>query len=168
MNVDPIYVYERETDPEVVARHGGPARPITRRTVRHPVLGVLTWSEVGKEWRGERKRGRGSYEIAIRAGETDEAKRDRAAAGAVAIEQRLAELGGFAADALLGLLNREWREAGEAPVRRDTFVKRLRPATRAFDEDGSVRVFFSDGELFGGHSVVVELDSDLRPVDATI
>lgn len=88
---------------------------------------------------------------------------------------RLDELKGVAADRLLALYNEAWAddeddEDGEGcgPLDRSGFVARIGTASiLLFDELGAAVVLFDDGDLFGGHTIEVDVDEGV-PTDARI
>jgi hypothetical protein len=65
----------------------------------------------------------------------------------------------FAADDLLDTYNQNWRQAGNPELSRAQFCDALRlTALQVLDEPGAVSAIFSDGDMFGGHAVVVEFE----------
>lgn len=63
----------------------------------------------------------------------------------------------FATSKLLTLRNRNWREEHEAVLSAKQFAARLKIAGLHIYEDGSREVYFDDGDLFWGHSIVVSV-----------
>lgn len=67
---------------------------------------------------------------------------------------------------LLPLKNETWLEEDEAPVDEREFLARIRPEGVTFFLDngpkamGSLEFFFDDGDLFCGHSLLVQADLD--------
>ncbi|SCW74009.1 hypothetical protein SAMN04487970_103760 [Paenibacillus tianmuensis] len=72
----------------------------------------------------------------------------------------------FAADELLELKNDNWLVEDEEPVTKKDFVQRMSIETIAFDEDGAFEIWFADGDLFWGHSIMVSMNSEGEPEDA--
>ena len=74
----------------------------------------------------------------------------------------------FAAADLLETYNDSWREPGEPKLTQDQFGEALQlTAVQVLDEPGAANVFFSDDDMFGGHSVVVNFD-DADPSYVTL
>jgi hypothetical protein len=63
---------------------------------------------------------------------------------------------------LLDDYNEEWSDGDELDA--DAFRSRLSLRGFGVMPDGHVRARFSDGDLFGGHDVVVDTDPELRPL----
>ena len=73
----------------------------------------------------------------------------------------------FAADALLDLKNDAWLGDGEKPIDMHGFVSRIFVASVGVRDDGA-NIYFHDGDLFRGHSIIVQLDQSMTPIDADI
>jgi hypothetical protein len=63
---------------------------------------------------------------------------------------------------LLELKNHTWRGEDEPKVSADEFKQRMELEDIIVDDDGSAEFHHRDGELFGGHGIVVEMDADGR------
>ena len=68
----------------------------------------------------------------------------------------------YAAADLLDTYNDSWREAADPKLTQSEFTAKLQlTALQVLDEPGAASAIFSDGEMFGGHAVVVDFeDSD--------
>jgi hypothetical protein len=75
-------------------------------------------------------------------------------------------LRGAVAEQYLELYNDTWRQDGDELDHRE-FVARIRPTFVDVDLD-TIQVYFDDGELFGGHSIVLMLDTDLQVLDVKL
>ena len=65
----------------------------------------------------------------------------------------------FAAADLLETYNQSWRSPGEPELTRDQFCEALHlTAVQVLDEPGAASVLFSDGDMFSGHTVVVDFE----------
>ncbi len=63
----------------------------------------------------------------------------------------------YAAADLLNTYNDSWREAADPKLTRSEFTEKLQlTALQVLDEPGAASAIFSDGEMFGGHAVVVD------------
>lgn len=67
-----------------------------------------------------------------------------------------------AADELLETKNESWLEENEKPVTRKNFMKRLELEEVEADEEG-FRFWFNDDDMFWGHMVMVQFNSDGKP-----
>jgi hypothetical protein len=74
-----------------------------------------------------------------------------------AIRQNEPKLREFAAKKLLKLAN-EWSE-GEKVTKKD-FVSRIRLEAIEFYNDRSAGLYYTDGDLFWGHTITVDLDKN--------
>ena len=65
----------------------------------------------------------------------------------------------FAATDLLETYNQSWRSPGERELTLDRFCDALHlTAVQVLDEPGAASVLFSDSNMFGGHTVVVDFE----------
>jgi len=71
-----------------------------------------------------------------------------------------------ACDELLSIYNRSWNE-GE-PIDAETFMNLLSLESIRLYPDGSTEIYFDDGGLFWGHTVIVSLSKDGDFYDAEI
>lgn len=85
---------------------------------------------------------------------------------------RLATIDGamreFAAAQLLELKNDNWREEDQPEVTKDDFMYRISIEAISFNEDGEYEIWYADGDLFWGHSIMVSVDRKGRPVRTDI
>jgi hypothetical protein len=69
------------------------------------------------------------------------------------------------AEAYLDLYNDLWSE-DEEDLDHDGFCARIKPTSVDVDEEGGgVTIYFDDGGLFRGHTILMELDALLQPDD---
>jgi len=71
----------------------------------------------------------------------------------------------YAADELLDTAN-DWAQEEAEPITREGFLERMELESIEVREDGSFDFWFSDGELFYGHSIRVSGDLENGPSDA--
>lgn len=139
----------------------------------HPVLGDLTWQPEYDHWSGERELASGQVlDLIIEPGEQD--RRAFIPRAAELFSWALANERKVFADALqaelLELYNSEWRE-DEAPLLSAAeFSERLEWQLVCVSASDLVPVEFmyEAGELFGGHGVSIEVDSDLNYRDCDL
>jgi hypothetical protein len=74
----------------------------------------------------------------------------------------------LAADRLLDLKNRGWREPGEEIISEGRFTASIRLESVSIDSQGGATAYYHDGGLFGGHTIVIELGTDHVPTDAVL
>lgn len=74
----------------------------------------------------------------------------------------------FGVDKLLDLKNRGWREPGEQIVSEGRFTALINLESVLIDSQGRVTAYYHDGGMFGGHTIVIELDTDHAPIDADL
>ena len=74
----------------------------------------------------------------------------------------------FAADRLLDLKNHRWREPGEVIVPEGRFIASISLESVSIDSRGAMTVYYQDGGIFGGHTIVIELGIDHTPIDAEL
>lgn len=65
-----------------------------------------------------------------------------------------------AASHLLKLKNETWLEEDEPPVSTEEFQARLTLESITFYPDKTAEVFYADGDLFWGHTVLLNLNGD--------
>lgn len=173
-------VYVRETEEAVCARLAAPVPRAAQVVREHPMLGELTF-EPNLEWWSGRvaagmfpKLGDASFEVSIALPfEASDDELSAAAATLATIE--LAPVLAKASAELLGIYNAGWRsweadgEQHDGPVLdRARFEARLTLKEVTLTEEGGVDLWFDDGDLFWGHSVLVELDEALVPAFASM
>lgn len=73
-------------------------------------------------------------------------------------------LRGAIAEDYLELYNDTWRQDDDEALDRAGFIARISPTFVDIDED-VIQVYFHDGDLFAGHSIVLSLDSALHITD---
>ncbi|MCA9608003.1 MAG: DUF2262 domain-containing protein [Myxococcales bacterium] len=162
-----LAVYQRETDPTVAATLSAPPRRKVRGRRLHAALGQLLHDDRLGAWTGRATWDGSEVELFVRGSlELDEEAFDRTADRLVSVSN--AELRTYAAAELLDVHNDDWSDDGDPPLDAATIAARLRPQSLTVAEEGTVTVFFSDGGLFSGHSVVVVVAPDGVPVDAQI
>lgn len=62
---------------------------------------------------------------------------------------------------------KKWNQ--EAPISRDEFMSRLKPASVTIEGDGSARLEFTDDhDMFWGHAIVVSFDPQSKIADAEL
>ncbi len=138
-------------------------------TLTDAVLGELTYNEHLAWYQGQVTRAPlGSFTVALSTESAAEVATMLRDAGQwvrdiVAIDRRARA---YAAGALLDLYNDEWRE--EAVLSPADFSQRLTLESVTFYPDGSVEVFYDDGDLFWGHVVIVSAERGPRFTGADI
>lgn len=126
---------------------------------------TVNWFETGADWLGteislvfDREEDRADCIRHAKALLADAARWDR----------RVRE---FAAGELLDLAN-DWAEdagdEGSGPVTREAFMERMEPESVEIRADGSFEFWFSDGDMFYGHSIRVSGDLANGPDDAAM
>jgi hypothetical protein len=88
---------------------------------------------------------------------------DRCAARVTQAIAGLESIKAHAADDHLAILNKHWLDDGEPPLSKADFMGRLRLSAVNFLDDEFMDVFFDDGDLFAGHSVIVAIEEDGTP-----
>lgn len=69
---------------------------------------------------------------------------------------------------LLTLRNEDWLQDGEATLTSNEFRGRMKLMTISIDRDGGLEFWHDDGDLFGGHSILVSGSIDDGPTEADI
>lgn len=68
----------------------------------------------------------------------------------------------YAAEQLLRLKNETWLQPGQKPVSRDAFMRALRLDAIDVFSEGSAVLYFDDGDMFWGHTIMVDRDDSGR------
>ncbi len=162
-----LETYAREEDPDVRRRVEDPPTPVPRRIREHSDLGRLAWDANSSCWNASwnlegPSTARVSFELQGGEHATDEAFA-AAASTLAALAVALPDIKRHAASELLDLKNTTWLAEGEERIDRKRFVAALRLDRVTAYEEGEVELLFDDGDLFWGHTIVVSLDSRLRP-----
>ena len=142
------------------------------RTIHDETLGTLTWNSRLDWWEGQAEWAPGrrvGVSLSVEDDDPDAAP-TAAIAHAGRVLNSLAELEPearqLAADELLEIYNEEWNDGD--PLSPDEFVTRLTLEDIGLAADGSAELFYQDGGLFAGHTVLVSLDEAGNLDDADI
>jgi uncharacterized protein (TIGR03067 family) len=151
--------------------HGPPPQtkqPSGKQPVEVPGVGRLTWDDNIDWWEGQVKAATG--EVAALHLEVTQETPERIAQAA---QEFVAWLKAhepaarkFAAEELLDLLNDVWNDG--KPLTARQFVKRLSLASAGRKKDNSASLYYGDGGMFRGHSIVVRVDKAGKFKNATI
>ena len=74
----------------------------------------------------------------------------------------------FAAEELLALKNDAWLDEGEAIVSKEDFISKMLIESITFEENKQFQICYNDGELFWGHSIIVDINKKGMPNKAEI
>jgi hypothetical protein len=69
---------------------------------------------------------------------------------------------------LYAVFDRSWRSSDGPDVDQAGFRALLRPVCIAVQDDGAASVSFDDGQMFGGHTIIVGLDASLQLREAEL
>lgn len=75
------------------------------------------------------------------------------------VQQKENEMRRFAAGALLKTYNENWRQG--KGIDKKAFMERMTLESMMLYADGTARLCYSVGDLFGGHSIFVHTDDEL-------
>jgi hypothetical protein len=138
---------------------------------RHPLLGAVTYVPSTASWCASSPVPLGGTDrVEVVLSVLDESdlpagRLDEVAATAARLDPRA--LRHIVADDLLDLHNDTWCQDDDEILDRDGFLARIRPTLVDIDDD-RLTVYFDDGGLFGGHSIVLTLDLDLEVLDVKL
>jgi len=139
-----------------------------KTTFKHPVLGLLTYDDENELWTGKVEVRPGapiSFSISCSTGTSPKVKPEElfrrgvdflnwARRAEPTVQERIA-------DDLLDKYNKNWASEngiGMGQMSRKQFLKRIAPSSIIFYADGSTYWYYSDGGLFGGHTIEVRID----------
>lgn len=126
-----------------------------------PELGAFTWDARLSRWTQK-----GPFTLSISPLKLEGAALfDAVRPAALRLEQRRERVRGEVADKLLALHNRVWNQSGR-PETREGFAARIALEALDVNEDGTATAYFSDGDLFWGHTIEVFLDASGHVEDA--
>lgn len=145
---------------------------MAERTIHDEALGTLTWNSRLDWWETQAEWAPGRC-VGVSISVEDDAA-DTAPTAEIAHTRRVLnslpelepEARQLAADELLEIYNEEWNEGD--PLSAEEFVTRLTLEDVGIAADGSAELFYQDGGLFAGHTVLVSLDTDGNLDDADI
>ncbi len=139
--------------------------------ITHHILGDLEWNDQLGWWEGE---------VALTAEQTigitvspesGEADRDLAldaiAQALIDLQQRERAIRYEVAASLLELYNDVWREQ-TSPLATSALARQMRLTGLTMWEDLTGELFYDDGGLFAGHTIIASLSADGSLEDATI
>lgn len=162
-----LAVYRREPDLEAAARLREPPPRRARVRRHHPVLGELTYDAKLMWWRGTARWG-GVEDVRVSVSgdeQLEDEAFDRAAARLAATDD--AALRAYAFEALGALYDETWRQ-DRPSLDAAGFAARMSPSSFGVELDGTVTVYYDDGDLFFGHAICVAVDAEDRPFDAEL
>ncbi len=138
------------------------------RTFNDEVFGQLVWNEQVEWWECHCEFSAGlSVPVSVSPDDIDLETVLRQARQTFRLLQQLEPFPRLeAAKALLELHNEEWSD-GE-PINDEAFAGRMTMKELTIDGDGSATLFYDDGDLFWGHSILVEVDNEGAFQDASI
>ncbi|MBD2208907.1 DUF2262 domain-containing protein [Calothrix sp. FACHB-156] len=131
---------------------------MSEQTIQNDILGELVWNSKLKWW---------SSQVEITPGNivnvsVDNDDKDITAAIEIAchsftrIQEQEINLRRFAANQLLELYNEYWNNGDVIDCL--SFMELIKLAAVVINTDGSTDIFYDDGELFGGHTIIVSID----------
>lgn len=82
------------------------------------------------------------------------------------LSQQSANYKNFIADKLLDLYNDTWSE--DEVIDKPEFCRRIAIESVQVYDDGSVEIFYEDGDLFAGHTILIYINSNGELVDVDI
>ncbi|MGV3611343.1 MAG: DUF2262 domain-containing protein [Fluviicola sp.] len=165
-----VYLYERETDQELIAKLSSLPEKLPALTVEHPILGRLVYDANFDQW--ETTLTKSPFEQTLLTINDENAgwKDDHSFFNFTAElldRLNLNEIKEFAATELLELKNECWLEEDEKELTRKDFADRLVQVEGiTCYTSGSVSIVFDDNDLFWGHGITVEMDEHLNYLEA--
>lgn len=126
-------------------------------TLQHEALGALKWT--GHDWLGA------VDGVSVRIVDVEDGSRatvsasrfDAAATQLNVLRDRLSDHCSAIADAMLDLYNRTWSDEEHPVLDRGEFIGKLR-LTHIVFYGSLTELMFDDGDMFGGHAIVLGLD----------
>jgi hypothetical protein len=74
----------------------------------------------------------------------------------------------YTASQLLELKNETWLKEDEVELSINEFISRMSIESISFDEEGEISIWYTDGDLFWGHSILVSYNKEGQPIEASI
>jgi hypothetical protein len=72
----------------------------------------------------------------------------------------------YATQALLGIKNSDWLDDDETELTAEEFISRITLETVSIAAEGDFEFWYTDDDMFGGHSIVVRGNLELGPIEA--
>lgn len=173
MNTFPASISDEYRVTTLVRDNGPP--PETRKPSGTPplideLLGTLDWDDNLKWYGGNVSVADALFEISLNPEEgTDVTKALQRAKQVVNEFERYQNLASdHAVTSLLGMKNSDWLEDGEKKVSAEEFKARIKLQSINVEPNGEVTFWYSDGDLFLGHSIQVTIDENDLCTDANI
>jgi hypothetical protein len=139
-------------------------------TLLDPVLGRLTFNRGHNWYEGAINLENGhSVKIAVDASGSDfDAAKSEAGKHLPSLLRRIDVAKDFAASRLLKLKNENWLEDNQKALEADEFKACLEVESATMFGDGDCELYLRDGNLFGGHSVLLRWDPQRGYYDADL
>lgn len=84
------------------------------------------------------------------------------------LENNLSKAKEYAASKLLKIKNENWLSEQEKPISSNKFVELIEFEGVLVFAEGSFEIYFNDHDLFGGHTIIVDINEKFEFEDANI
>ncbi|OUL27696.1 hypothetical protein BV372_25650 [Nostoc sp. T09] len=141
---------------------------MSKKTIKNEVLGELVWDSDLDCWSSKVEITPGNIvnlSVDIEDVETS-AVIERASHSFTRIQKQEVNLRRCAANQLLDLYNHTWNDGDEIDC--PTFMKLIKLEEVHFNSNGSANLYYDDGDLFWGHTIILSIDCDGAFKDANI
>ncbi len=71
-------------------------------------------------------------------------------------------------NSLLSFKNSDWLQPNESPMTKEEFLNRINLVSADFFDDASLELCFNDGDIFGGHYIILPITADKNIETPTI
>lgn len=135
-----------------------------------PNLGLLRYSNQYDWYEGQINFQQSQISISLNMGDegVTEALLNKANNLVIRLENYAENAKNYAVERLLKLKNEVWLDDNEEPLTPEQFKTRMVLESINVYPEGDVELYHSDGDLFFGHYILVEMDSSDRFLDAYI
>ncbi|MDZ7957127.1 MAG: DUF2262 domain-containing protein [Aulosira sp. DedQUE10] len=141
---------------------------MSKQTIKNDILGELIWDSKLDWWSSQVEIYPGN--IVNLSFDADDAETptviELVCHSFTRLQEQEANLRRCAANQLLDLYNDSWNNGDEIDCQ--TFMKLIKLAEVHINSDGNANLYYDDGELFGGHVIIVSIDCDGAFTDVEI
>lgn len=159
-----IMKLEREYGPLPEPKQVRDIPPVTDK-----LLGTLTWNNDLDEFCSEIMHGKAAVKLRLGA-EPDQLApvMDRARKITTDLKNYDRKAREYMCRMMLQLKNETWLDDGEQPLTAEQFMSALILSSISFSTSNKVEFFYDDGDIFWGHTVIVDMDAKDEFTDTTL
>lgn len=126
------------------------------KKITDAVMGTIVWNEERQEWTGSIDLENTTAQFSLELNEREEIS-DQLRKTLNFLKNNELQIREKIASEMLALHNEDWNP--DVPISQKEFANKIKLEGMNLDESGEAELFYEDGGLFWGHSIVTKIDS---------